>query len=124
MEIGLSPTNVDVLLSTSNPAASMALFGMLHGSHGSAALGASDVEVGDSATGAPDVELPHPATRTITPTTPVTHHRVTPPLPSSNPSTPWTRRTSARFHDDLTPLLTTARPRSLQSKGAQSSKKV
>ncbi|MDV6263499.1 hypothetical protein R3P96_19350 [Rhodococcus yunnanensis] len=95
VEIGLSPTNVDVLLPTSNPAALTALSGMVHGSHGSAVIGAAAVEGGESTTGAPDVEPPHPATRTIAPTTPATHHRVALTFG-------WTRRTAARFHDDLT----------------------
>nr|WP_256991203.1 hypothetical protein [Rhodococcus sp. 06-235-1A] len=119
MEIGLSPTNVDVLLSTSSPAASTALLGMVHGSHGSLGTGAVTTDVGESATGALDVELPHPATRTITAATPATVHRVL--LTSVRRIE---HRVGSTDHNNLTPLLTTARPRSLQSKGAQSSKKV
>ncbi|MDV6231127.1 hypothetical protein R3P95_11250 [Rhodococcus cercidiphylli] len=117
MEIGLSPTNVDVLLPTSNPAASTTLSGMVHGSQGSAAIGAAIADVGGSAARASVVDSPHPATSTITPATPVTQHRV-----ALTPG--WTRRTSARFHGDLTPLLPTARPRSLRSKGAQSTRRA
>ena len=105
------------MLPTSNPAASTALSGMVHGSHGSAATGAATVDVVGSETGAPDVDSPHPETSVIAATALATHNRVL-------LTVGWTRRTAPRFHGNLTPLLPTARPRSLRSRGAQSTKKV
>ena len=112
--ISVIPRAPDSLESTSNPAASMVSFGMVQGSHGSSSTGVAATELVGSATGALSVAPPHPATDTITPTRPATHHRVA--LTSG-----WTRRMSVRFRDDLTHLLTSARPRSLRSGGAQSS---
>ncbi|WP_235579913.1 hypothetical protein [Rhodococcus sp. Leaf233] len=105
------------MLPTSNPAASTALSGMVHGSQGSVAIGATLVDVGNAAFGALGVDSPHPATSIISPTTPVTQRPVA-------LTTGWTRRAPTRFPGNLTPLLPTARPRSLESKGAQSTNAV
>ena len=127
--ISVIPRAPDSFESTSNPAAATALSGMVQGSHGSSATGVATTEVVvGSASGALSVAPPHPATDTITPTRPATHHRVTlTPLPFVEPTHPLdaanTHLVPPQPHTpnaNRAPLITSKHSRAVHKKGVRS----